>query len=45
MRPNKQSSKNAMVVNEESTLVPGQPNISIKVYINLNSFMTEAVII
>ena len=45
MRPNKQSSKNAMIVNEESTLVPGEPNISIKVYINLNSFMTEAVII
>ena len=36
MEPNKQ---NAIVVNEESSLVPGGPNISVKVYINLKRLL------
>ena len=35
MWPNKQNSKNAIAVTEESTLVRGEPNITVKVYIIL----------
>ena len=39
VRPNKQNSKNVIAVTEESILVLGEPNITVKVYISLKRLL------
>ena len=39
VRPNKQNSKNVIAVTEESILVLGEPNITVKVYISLKGLL------
>ena len=39
MRPNKQNSKKTIAITEESTLVLGQPNLTVKVFISLKRLL------
>ena len=39
MQPSKQNSKNVIVVTEENTLVLGEPNFAVKVFISLKRLL------